>query len=1224
MKKKKSDDRQSVADLLKKLQESYLGTSSKATAKKKQVEEDAEDEKFRRQLAAMLGRAETPAKKQKKSKKKSTSPIEEENEEIQESIPTSSQIEDKKQTSSPTSTETEEEIPENVPTLDQNEAEIFESSSTSNQNQAQIEEDSPTLMQSEEKSEEASATFTSTEEKPKKKKSAKKKNETTAEIKSEETQKEEPLPSSPPPISQIEEPEEASPSESKEKVASISDALEEMQPTPDEESEKEAPLAQDTSESDDSDTEADLEAEPVKTGDSMIFLSLRKSKEPVAQKAEPEEAPIKEAEKAPAAPADTVSLPLEEEAASAKQPAVQSTEKQTDRVIRISPPVREQKSEEKTSTKQPDKKQEPIRIQPKVTLPPPSRAFDFSKATANSGEPQPIVIRPSTPKSQSSEAIVIRPRKPDKPTPEPQTRQDPISSEPIKIGKENKSETKSDSQSLYSEPTHDMMKTEKETTATVDQDSSESSPAAEKKSKTAPQKASASQKKNAASTRKPGVSLPKRNQSTDFARSKKGLRHRTINSIPVTTLPDDDLEEVLDEALEDIEPEEISFEPPIEPTSDQRRSGKRSGEARAVPSKSGQPLYPSSLSEDDIAMIFELGYENELERMVGHEALKQMKREHMKHSEHANHRNYRTAFGYRGEELVSAQQKDTVRAAYLRDRKSLFARLCLTLLLTVVALFADMPSLLGAYLTDLTATLPFALPLVGMLTLWAVAALSRKQLNAGIRSFFKFSPTPYSVPALLVPIATVYDVALFFIDAEMLKANCLVCFAFLILAVCDVFRLTSEMRVLQLLSEDGLKTVLAPSAPRKKKLRQGDKIVKIINDDLGKNMYHVKKAVQTTGFFRRFNSMESAARPFNVMLGCTFALSTLSALVNALLTSSFPSALSTFMTVLLLSAPLSACLMYFYPIARANRLLAKRSCALLGEESVEEYREPKTVIFRDSELYTAEQCTEIAVREGDDFKNDLRLAGILFRKLGGTLKRIGESARTTLNDPPVVIVRIHDNGVEAIVDNRYHMVAGSAEFLKRVGVRVPRESTDKILRRTANTSVMYVAIDGVLKLSYEIEYTTNASFEELICDLSDAGIAVAIHSYDPNLDETFLQKSRSDLAVPIHAVKPGRFEEDKPMESVDTGAVALGESNDIVYPIYAARGIDGLRRFGTRIQLISALLATAASVVLSILGRHQLLSLLPILGYQLLWIAVSVVASFSELNPEKLRFLKKE
>ena len=329
------------------------------------------------------------------------------------------------------------------------------------------------------------------------------------------------------------------------------------------------------------------------------------------------------------------------------------------------------------------------------------------------------------------------------------------------------------------------------------------------------------------------------------------------------------------------------------------------------------------------------------------------------------------------------------------------------------------------------------------------------------------------------------------------------------------------------------------------------------------------------------------------------------------------------MTVLLLSAPISACFTYFYPLYRANRLLGQQGCALLGNESVEEYRQPKTVIFRDVALYTAEKCTEIAVREGDDFKNDLRIASVLFRKLGGTLLRIGEATPTQREDPPVSVVRIQDAGVEAVIDNRYHVVMGSAEFLTRSGIRIPRESTDKILRRTANVSLTYVAIDGVLKLSYEIEYSTNQSFEQRIRDLAETGASVAIYSYDPNLNETFLQKSRTDAQDPVFAVKPGRFEEDRPLETADTGAVALGDVSDLVYPLYAAKSIATLQRFGLRLQIISALLAAVGSVVLSALGQHGALSSLHVFGYQAFWLAISMGASISELTAEKLKFRKK-
>lgn len=1167
--KKKSDDKQSVADLLKKLQESYLGGSSKSASKKKQ-ESDDEDEKFRLQLAAMLGKAET-ANKPKKKAKKQVSLAEEPSEDLPPPTPIekpSETIEDKPKRQRSKKSKKERQ-PENIPppsevVIEELSAHLPAEEAPAVEDVSEIEEisemEEPLAIESmssvaddaEEENEEAIPVEARTED--------------VAAVSA---------------IEKLVEPQEIA-AETPEAETEVSDAVEDI---PQEESQ---PVE-----------------DPPANRDSMIFLSLRKPKAPLTEENKgvlsQKEAPQEQISEADLSPAVEQKPPAKNDA-------------QKERIIRIAPPVRVSESSPPPSKKPEIDNNEPIRIQPKVTLPPPSQAPDFAKGEIK-GE-TPIVIRPTASRlQQASEAIIIHPRTQNKPSPAPQILQEPISTEPIKIGKETKfQESPKTSTTSLDIPPHMIQEKENNTSAATDVETRPN--AANKKSNIASKKPT--------SKRTPGVSLPKSASPRDFSAISRNKRRQTVNRIPLTTLPDDDLEEVLEDAIEEIPADDIPFEMPAEaPSGGAQNAKKRTQSTEESLSATELIRRKSGLSEDDIAMIFELGYENELERLVGHDALKQMKNEHLKHSEHANHRNYRTALGYRGEELVNTQQATTARAAYLHDRKFLIARLCLTVILTVIALFADMPTLVGSYLTDLTAAFPFALPLAGMLALLATAALSWRQINAGIRSFFKFSPTPYSVPTLLLPFAAVYDVILLFAESDMIRVNFLISFAFLVLAVCDVFRLTTEMRALHILAADGEKSVLAPAAPRKKKLRHGDKIVKIINDDLGQNMYHVKKAMQITGFFRRFNSMHSAARPFTIMIGCMFALATLSALVNAVCTSSFLSAISSFMTVLLLSAPLGACLMYFYPIARANHLLASRGCALLGEESVEEYREQKTVIFPDSELYTAEQCTEIAVREEDDFKNDLRLAGILFRKLGGTLKHVGESARTSLaKDPPVAVVRVHDDGVEAVVDNRDHMAAGNAEFLKRVGIRVPRESTDKILRRTANTSLMYVAINGVLKLSYEIEYTTNASFEALVCDLAEVGITTAIHSYDPNLNESFLQKSRSDLSVPVYAVKPGRYEEDKPLETVDSGAVALGEPNDVIYPLYAAKGIDTLRRFGIRMQLISALLAAIASALLSIFGQHQILSMLPILGYQLIWIVVSLVASISELNPEKLRFFK--
>ena len=409
------------------------------------------------------------------------------------------------------------------------------------------------------------------------------------------------------------------------------------------------------------------------------------------------------------------------------------------------------------------------------------------------------------------------------------------------------------------------------------------------------------------------------------------------------------------------------------------------------------------------------------------------------------------------------------------------------------------------------------------------------------------------------------------------------------------------------------------ATPIKKKLRHGDRIVKVINDDLGENLYRVRTSEQTTGFFRRFNNMDLAARPMTILILTSVAVAFLFAFVTVLVTKSFGGAISAFIAMLLISAPFSAIFSFFYPLYRANAVLASHNCALIGEEAVEEYAEEKTVIFNDTDLYNAEKCAQISVREGDNFRRDIELAEILLRRLGGTLGEIGLSNRKIKpNDPAVAFVRIATSGIEAVVDNQHHILLGSSDFLRRSGVRVPKESSDKLLRRAANVSIMYVAIGGELKLSYELEYKTNAEFESVIEMLGMDGTLVSIRSYDPNLTDTFVQSSRNGMEDVVDVVRPGRFEEDAVEEVVDTGAVALGRRSDVALPLHAAKHICDIRRRNFYVQLAASIVGAGLMLLFSVIGLHSLLHPVAIAGYQLACTLFSAIGVHLALNPNKL------
>ncbi len=694
---------------------------------------------------------------------------------------------------------------------------------------------------------------------------------------------------------------------------------------------------------------------------------------------------------------------------------------------------------------------------------------------------------------------------------------------------------------------------------------------------------------------------------------------------------DENLDEALDEAFDEFidadfsVPEEIPVDAPEEiqrppkPTNLLQRMKMRR-EALAEKKMTAMEIIRrrSGFSDDDIEMIFELGYENEFGRLVGYDNLKKLKYDHLHRMSRESSKRYRTAFGYCGQDSITPQNKTRSIAKYMHDRRYLILRTLLTFLALFLVVLLDYPALIGGGYEAFDASVPLFFPILSTVVMVAATVLSYKQFNAGIRSYFKLRPTPYSTLSVIVPFVLFYDIVAMIGQIPLVHLNCVATGALLLICICDIFRLTSEMRVFRLLATDAPKTVLDPTELRKKKLRQGKKLIKIINDDLDENFYHVHNAQLTMGFFRRFNEMEAANAPFRILLTLPLILGFLAGFVLAL-TNGLGDALNAFATVTVLGLPGAACFGFFFPLSHANNLLTRKNCALLGEEAVEEYNESKTVIFNDYRLCRALNCSELAVRDkSDDLRRDLKLAGILFRKIGGSLEEIGKATATKSADPNVAFVRIADTGVEAIIDNQYHVIAGDAIFLKKSGIRIPKETADRALRRADNVGLLYFAVDGILKLTYDIEYGLDPKFEIIAERLADSTTSVAIQSYNPNLTEEFLQDIRHADAIPVRVIKPGKYESDALLEISDTGAVALGGEKHIVNPLYAAKRVNEVKRISFCLQLAASAISFVGTLVLMLLSLSSYLTPMTFGLYYLGWTVASAILSFALINRRTL------
>ena len=741
------------------------------------------------------------------------------------------------------------------------------------------------------------------------------------------------------------------------------------------------------------------------------------------------------------------------------------------------------------------------------------------------------------------------------------------------------------------------------------------------------------------SSQKPAVATKKATSAPAQTAKKPAPRKRVrpLQSVEQTQRSrDENLNEALDAALDEfIEPEisnaeEIPVDAPEEiqrankPTNILQRMKMRR-EAAAEKKMSAMEIIRrrSGFSDDDIEMIFELGYESELGRLVGYDNLKKLKYDHLHRMSRESNKRYRTAFGYCGQDSITPNNKERTMAKYMFDRRRLILHTILTTIAFLIVLLLDYPVIIGGAYEAFAIQQPLLYPILSTIVMVLATLLAYKQFNAGIRSYFKVKPTPYSTLSVVVPLVLFYDIVAMIAQIPLLHLNCVAAGSLLLICLCDIFRLTSEMRVLRLLVTDVPKTVLEPTEPRKKKLKQGKKLIKIINDDLDENFYHVHDAHITMGFFRRFNEMEAAHAPFRILLTLPLVLGFLAGFVVAL-TNGLGEALNTFATIAVLGLPGVACFGFFFPLCHANNLLTRYNCALIGEEAVEEYNESKTIIFNDYRLCRAHSCSELAVREkNDDLRQDLKLAGILFRKIGGSLEEIGKATATKSPDPTVAFVRIADTGVEAIIDNQYHVIAGDATFLKKSGIRIPRETADRALRRATNVGLLYFAVDGILKLTYDIEYALDPRFEVIAERLADPKTSVAIQSYNPNLCEEFLGQIRHADAIPVRVIKPGKYESNALLEISDTGAIALGGETHIVNPLYAAKKIHETKQFNFYLQAIAAIIACVGTLVLTLLSKQDLLTPALFVLYHLAWVVVSAIFSLTNINKSTL-YLKRE
>ncbi len=632
----------------------------------------------------------------------------------------------------------------------------------------------------------------------------------------------------------------------------------------------------------------------------------------------------------------------------------------------------------------------------------------------------------------------------------------------------------------------------------------------------------------------------------------------------------------------------------------------------------GRDRREKTLSDEDVELLLDLGYEGNLSAKVGSQRIETLK--NRKTDDREQHRRVNRVYACNGEEYSGHAQDKQITDAYRKHVRRASARLTFTVLLTLMVALTDLFPLFRGYLPDTFAILPTSgmYSAIGLILLSSTALFSFPLLKQGVADLFRFSPSPATLPAILVILTVLYDVPGLFAPVCGVMLNLPTALMLVLLAIGERMKIKSEMMTFSVVSARSRKIALSDMEAKKKKVIRDGHIVKIINDDADLSLRRVRRTEQIGGYFQRTGQGSTRCRALSSVLTVSLLIAVVMGVVTLLLKHDLYHAFTAFMLTLQLTLPASALIAYTYPKLLASVSLAKQGCAIVGDGAVDQYATDSILLFDETEMFRSKSSTEITIKGGGDTRKYIRYAKRLFRTLGGTLRNVTTSdlSEETYEDR-VEILRVMDEGVEARIDGKVHILVGTSAFMIKNGIRVPSETAELLVRRHVESCILYLAFEGKLRLGYEIDYRISGRFEHMVAELANNRTAVAIESYDPCIHAEFLARSREPGIAPVRVIKPVHFEKAVESSVVDSGLIATRSARDIARAVTACHRLADNDRRVKLVYYVGLLLGALLSAGLMFFDMIDPMAVLLTAVLQCVWCIPCVLLSRKNMINEQ-------
>ncbi len=563
-------------------------------------------------------------------------------------------------------------------------------------------------------------------------------------------------------------------------------------------------------------------------------------------------------------------------------------------------------------------------------------------------------------------------------------------------------------------------------------------------------------------------------------------------------------------------------------------------------------------------------------------------------------------------EFNSPVQRDSFKDRFLDTLMSIRVRLAGALLLLIIVFGMDIATYLGydAFADIGLGSIPYARAVFDMQfsiciflftlpeTLRAFKLLAKKQ----------FSPELVNVTSLVVIIANDLIIATNgatnYLTFGALYA--LQCFSTVIAAY---QRTDSEFLTFKLVSRNVAKNVIDKRLTRE--LPRENLALDGAVDEYNSKTARMFRTVFVSNFFNRASKTCENSLNVATMIGISMGIALVTGTVSFLLDGySLVSGIQSCAMVFMLSYPVFSILSHKIALKCVSKRAAIEESAFVGESSVYEAADVDVFTYEDTEIFGIE---DVSIRKvhlyGKAYNTPKAMKEMysLFSVIGGPLDFVFSSALDRKGSSAENII-IEDDGVSGMLEGS-RICAGTEEYMKRHGVKIPDDDYRTNPSATDSTKVMYGAEDGEVYVKFFIRYSFSEEFTMLLPDLKAKKIVPLIYTRDPNITVELLKVLTlgEDIIRVMKKYVP-RTTEEKTYRRIDSGIVTHGDKNSAINMILLAKKYTAFQESLAASELISMIVGAVLAVVLA-LGDMFVLPATMLALWQVVWCAVLSIRS---------------